>query len=290
MDIVLHIGVHATDEGRIADWLGRSAPALEAEGVRVVAPATFRPALHEAMQGLRGSPAPRDVEARLLDRLCGGIVPDRLVLSHEWLAGSVARVVEPRGLYPAIGPRIVALRNLFPSHRVELALAVRDPAAFLPAILARQADLEADEFYARAAAHPTDWAGVVTALRNHAPDCGFTLWRHEDLPTLWPVVGEALLGPLAEVPVPGIETLIAPALSSDGQAKLKDYLAAAQVADARQGARVGAIFAARFPAPPTDAPDLSTWPEAARDAAAAAYADLPARIAGLTQVRMLHPD
>jgi len=288
MEVVLHIGVHGTDEGRIADWLGRSAPALEAEGVRVVPPATFRPALHEATQGLRGSPAPRDVEARLLERLCGGITPDRLVLSHESLAGSSARVLEPRGLYPGIGTKIVALRNLFPSHRVEMALAVRNPVTALPAILSRQADLEAEDFYARAIAYPPDWTEVVTTLRNYAPDCTFTVWRHEDLLVLWPEVGAALLGQAAAVPVLGMEQLVAPALSDDGFAKLRDYLNAAQIVDARQGAKVGTIFAARFPAV-ADVAEPAEWPDDARAAAARAYADLPARIDALSHVRMLLP-
>lgn len=297
MQIVLHLGAHATDQGAIANWLAGSAPMLEQDGVRVVAPAAFRPAVHEALQTLRGSPAPRAVEAALIDRLCAGATPGRLVMSHSWLMGPAGRVLESRGIYPVAGQRLVALCNLFPSHRIEIALAVRAPMPFLSAILAMQSDMDAVEFWGRAAAHVLDWARVAAQLRDHAPQAAFTLWRQEDLGNLWPGIGAALVGTGARVPVQGFGGLLGDRVSREGLQKLEEYLGATAVEAQEQALRLGDIFARRFPAPARDLPDAAALvakglaPADLTEVMAeadAGYAGLPERIAPLDGVRLLH--
>jgi len=299
MDIVLHLGAHATDRGAIGDWLAHSTPKLEEDGVRLVAPTAFRPALNEALQTLRGSPAPRALEAELLDRLCGGACPDRIVLSHSWLLGPAGRILESRGVYPVVGTRVVALCNLFPSHRIELALGVRAPGPFLSAVLALQDDIEPAEFWSRAATHPLDWAKVAERLRDHAPQARLTLWRHEDLADHWPGVGAALLGPDARLPVPGFPAVLRGVVSPEGLARLDEYLAATRIETAEQALRLARIFATRFPAPPADSPDpdaliadgtVAGAFRASLAEAEARYAGLGAAVADLPGVTLLGPE
>jgi hypothetical protein len=298
MRIVLHLGAHATDQGAIANWLAASAPMLEEDGVRVVPPSAFRPAVHELIQTLRGSPAPRAVEQDLIDRLCAGARPERIVLSHPWLLGPAGRILESRGFYPVAGQRLVSLCNLFPSHRIELALAVRQPMPFLAAVLALQSDIEAHEFWSRAAAHVLDWGAIAGQLRDHAPQAGLTLWRHEDLGTIWPEVGAALVGAEARLPVQGFAGLLGDRVSPDGLRKLEDYLAATAIEARDQAVRLADIFALRFPAVRAAAPSPAALAEkglappelvAAIADADAAYAGLETAVAALRGVRLISP-
>lgn len=283
-EIVFHLGVHCTDAGRIAGYLADNAAILAEAGIAAPPPESFRPVVNEAIQELRGGIAPAAREAALIKRLAGGASPARIVLSHESLMGPASRILEGENVYPVAGPRIHALRNLFPRHRVSFALAVRSPARFLPAAFARQKDVTEEEFFARIAADRLHWSEVVAALRDHVPQAPFTVWRHEALPDLWPVAIAALLGSDVDVPVQGAARFQDEVLSEDGAARLRDYVAAQPPGDAVQAARVFRAFRGWFSALPL-AP--TRWDNEACATIDAAYeADAP-RIGQIRGVQFL---
>ena len=84
MQVILHSGVHFTDEGRFLKAMQRNAPLLREVGVAIPGPSRYRTLLSEAAHRLAGgTPAPEAREVLLdglLDEDWGGI--DRIILSH----------------------------------------------------------------------------------------------------------------------------------------------------------------------------------------------------------------
>ena len=112
MQIVFHIGLHCTDEGRLIKTLLKNRDLLLNEGISVPGPGSYRPLLRETLQKLRGQPAGPEAQEILLDAILEDDDADRLILSNEQFLGVYARVHGGNVLYPQAGERLRA-RALF---------------------------------------------------------------------------------------------------------------------------------------------------------------------------------
>ena len=280
MQIVLHCGAHATDEDAIQGVLRRNAAMLSEHGVAVPDPALYRGPLHEALQFMRTGSG-QDETGFDLAKLPGVDGARRVILSHAGFLGIPSRIVEGGALYPVARRRLEQIGALFPQARLSLALALRDPADFLIGAWALQSDMTEEEFVERLPAPGPFWPKLVASLQEALPGQEIVLWRHEDLPALWPLVIGELTGLGADMDYPGAEELVAPALSENGRARLARYLEEKPPLGLAQRRRILEVFLEKAPAR-TDAPAtegmaariaaMGPWPY---EADMAALGDMP---------------
>ncbi|KPQ07561.1 MAG: Hairy Orange [Rhodobacteraceae bacterium HLUCCA12] len=257
MDLVLHLGAHATDGGRIAGWLSENAETLSAQGLVLPAPRRFLALISRALaEHGQDGPASPAREAALLAELGIDDARRRLVVSAPGLLGPASQVIAPEGFYiKDVARRVYGLRVLFPRARLRFLLAVRRADGFLPALLSHLPPEAGDTLLPYLDDDVLPWSLLVETLRRHAPAAPLTVWRHEDLPKVWPQVLEALTGADAQVPVSGMTGLAVTGLSAEGRLRASRYLATNPPPDPVALQRVIAAFGARFgfdAAPQTD--------------------------------------
>lgn len=278
MQVVFHIGVHATDGDRMLKTLLNNRAALLKQGCEVVTPNRHRGLFEQALASLHGGPATPDMEQLMLDSVLDGDTPQRVVFTTTSFMGPPARAVGASGLYPQAGARMAALANLFPSARAEFFVAIRNPAALLGEIAAEMDEGTRTALVASLDPDRLRWLPVVQKMAQAVQGRRLVVWCHEDVALIWPDVVRLVGGLSADQPLAGGLLYAHEILGDEGLPKLRGALSG------REGLSVAArreIFAqvlGRHARPEAlDQPvDLPGWTQATVDRVTAAYhADVP---------------
>lgn len=257
MHLVLHVGAHGTDEGRIAAWLARNRSVLAAQGVLAPPPGQFVNRVSEALDlGRDADPAQR--EEALLRGLGASGSHLRMVISAPGLLGSRDDALAADGFYRRdVARRLHALAVLFGRSRLSVLLAVRRAQQVIPPLLP-----DAPEAVLGGLSDPTlPWARLGHSIRTHLPRASLVVWRHEAFAQVWPDVVRALVGPEAALPMPPLFDLAAGGLGAEARVRAQHYVTANPPRNARHLAEVLALFARRYgSALPDGAPaHLPVW-------------------------------
>jgi len=245
MQIVLHAGVHETDEDRLLKCLLKNKD-FAAGGVAVPAPARYRKLLRDAMHALaNGEPSPkaRDV---LLDAILEGDTPDRMILSNHSFFGVPNMAVTRGALYPAAEKKLIEFRQLFPNDQVELFLAVRNPATFLPAVYEKSKYESFVDF--TGGTDPTSllWSEFIRRIRQALPDMPITVWCNEDTPLIWGQIIREAAGIEHNRKVIGSFDLLHEIMTKEGMKRFRAYLKQHPVMTEIQKRRVISAFLDKF--------------------------------------------
>lgn len=135
MDILFHIGAHCTDAARLARALRRDTAILDEHRVAVPNPTDYRAAIRDASLNLRGATADAATQRDLLAAAGVKEETERLILSNPNFL-CMGKVAIEDGVLYSKAHKSAWLRNLFPDHAVEFALAIRNRATWLPALYA----------------------------------------------------------------------------------------------------------------------------------------------------------
>jgi len=271
MRIVFHLGAHSTDEGRLLDCLSQNRGRLWRAGTLLPEPASYRPLLREATAHRRDEVGTPELEAQLLERICGEEMPRRLILSHDSFLSAASRVFKQRTLYGQAGDKADVLARLFPTR--EFCLAIRNPATFIPAVFARLGGTRFDEFLGGIDPRALRWSEVVAAIAGAAPGMPLTVWCNEDTPLIWPEVLAAVAGEPADPPFEGQEDFLASLMTEAGVERMRAYLRTHVPRGALQRRRVVAAFLDKFARPEAveEELDVPGWTEALVEEITEAY-------------------
>lgn len=291
MHVVYHLGAHCTDEDKLVRSLLKNRGLLAPHGVVVPGPGRYRPVLREALRTLRGAPANPEMQETLLDAIIDEDRAERLVLSSESFLCVPARAVDGGVLYRMTAEKSPWFANLFPEDSCEFFMAIRNPAAFLPALTAR---LNAEDRATMLAA--TDpaalrWSRVVMALRDANPDCAVTIWCDEDSPLIWPEILCAITGLPEGTAFDGADDRLRDLLTESGAEKMSKYLAANPPPTVALRRRAQAAFMESF----ADAAaleqelDLPGWTDATIDALSEAYEQDCELIRNMPDITFIEP-
>lgn len=248
MQVILHAGVHFTDEGRFLKGMSRNADLLREAGTVVPGPSRYRQLLSEAAHQLAGgtaAPEARDVLLDgLLDEDADGV--SRIVLSHPNFF-SVPRLAMQGGLpYRKAEERVGILKTLFEGDRLEVFLGLRDPAPFLQAAF-REGDYPSFEtFLDGATPENFRWSHLVERLRAAHPDVPVTCWCNEDTPIIWGQVLREAAGIDPNRKIKGAFDLLQEIMDPEGMKRFRTYLHQHPTINERQKRRVMVAFLDKY--------------------------------------------
>lgn len=218
MQIVFHIGAHETDADRLI-WALRANPNILREaGTVVPRPKQYRRILQDAVNTLQGIQTTPETEVTILDAIQGNAEGDRLVLSNESFLCLPQRVLDDAKLYGR-AYKSEWLRNIFPSAEVVFAIAMRDPASFVPALYRRlgESDDAFEDFLGGIDPHKLVWSDVLTRLTRAAPDARVITWCNEDTPLVWPEILRSVANIPPDAPIEGGYAPARELLTPEGQ-------------------------------------------------------------------------
>ncbi len=246
MQIIFHAGAHGTDEDRLLKCLLRNKEQLARHGTAVPGPGKYRTLLKEAYKAMLSAPPARDAREVLLDAILDDERADRLILSNEHFFGSQRYAVDGNTLYPLAEERLDQTRQLFHMDRVELFLAIRNPASFLPLVLRKASARRLHEVLSTTDPMALRWSELLVRIRAALPDLPITVWCNEDTPLIWGQLLREMAGLEHGTPVEGELDLLAEIMTPEGMRRLQSYLAARPGLNEIQRRRVHAAFLDKF--------------------------------------------
>lgn len=246
MQILFHIGAHCTEAGRLPRALRKDAAILQEHRVAVPRPSDIRTAFRDASLNLQGAPADAATQRHLL---ASGDVPkdsDRVILTNPSFL-CMGKVAVEDGVLYSKSHKSLWLRNLFPEDDVDFALAIRNPATWLPALHAEHgAGQSFADFIGVTDLTDMRWAPFLTRLREDNPESKLTVWCNEDTPLIWPEILRQTSGLDADVPLLGDDEILAEIMAPVGLDRLRSYLRTHPPSTAPTRRRIVGAFLEKF--------------------------------------------
>lgn len=289
MKVIFHLGAHCTDDDRLLRTLLKNRGRLADSGTLVPAPGRYRQVLRDAVNALGDTPPGAAVISFVRDAVIEDDKPERLVLSSEHFMGGPARAIDEGMLYP-IGPaRVARLRALFPRSDAELFFAICNPATFVPALRARNAELSWQDFIAGGDPAKLSWSGLIARLQSENPGLPITVWCNEDSPIIWPEILRAVGGLQPGAAIAGGFDMIASLMTEAGMRRMRAWIDARQPMLARIRRRTMAAFLEKFANPGALAVDIDLpgWTQDYIDRLTEGYEADIAQIREMPGVRIL---
>ncbi|MHA6325564.1 hypothetical protein [Roseivivax sp. CAU 1753] len=275
MQVILHAGVHFTDEGRFLKGMQRNSDLLHQSGTVVPGPSRYRQLLSEAAHQLAGGTAAPEAREVLLDGLLDED-PEaigRIVLSHPNFF-SVPRLAMQGGMpYRKAEERIGILKALFEGDSLEVFIGLRDPSSFLQSAY-REGDYPSFEtFMDGATAEAFRWSHLINRIRGAHPDVPVTCWCNEDTPIIWGQILREASGIDATKKIKGAFDLLHEIMDPEGMKRFRAYLHQHPTINERQKRRVMVAFLDKYAMDEEieEELDLPGWDEARVAALTAIY-------------------
>ncbi|MBZ4023464.1 hypothetical protein CKO11_13460 [Rhodobacter sp. TJ_12] len=295
MQLVFHLGAHATDEERLIRTLAANPDVMAQAHAHAPAPGAYRTALRDALISLKGGPADAETQDRLRSAcLKGASGPvERLVFSYENFLALPDRAIGPSGFYPAAAEKLGPLANLFPDAETEFHLGLINPALLTASLYARHPGRDFAQFMAGQDPISLRWAPVVARMNEAAAISGarLVLWCNEDLPLIFPEVLRAMSGVADDVPIAGETALVEEIMEPEGVKRLRAYVAQHPPLSVDQRRKVLIAFLEKFARPEALEAELPLpgWTSDLVEEIGAAYEDDVAEIAQMPGVTLITP-
>lgn len=291
MQIIFHTGAHSTDEERLIKCMLRNKETFTPKGVSVPGPSRYRQILKEALQALEtGNPA-ADARDILIDEILDDEVADRLVLSNAHFFGSQRHALDGGVIYPQAAMRIQQLRRLFDFDQVEMFMAVRNPATFLPALLDKASGRRVRELLSSFDPRDLRWSDTITRIRDAAPDVPLTIWCNEDLPLIWGQIIREMAGLEMGEKIEGNFDLLNEIMTKEGIKRFEAYIRQQPDMNEMQLRRIMVAFLDKFAKEDVleEELDLPGWTEELVDELTEIYDEDVFRIQRIPGVNFIAP-
>ncbi|MFY0679505.1 MAG: hypothetical protein JXR13_02915 [Thalassovita sp.] len=246
MQVVLHAGAHNTDDDRLIKCLLKNAENFTQKGIAVPRPSSYRRLIRDVLHAMDKGTLADDARDVLLDDIIQGDHPDRMLLSNENFF-SVPKVAINNGvIYPGAEEKLANFSRLFAPDRIELFIAIRDPATFLPAMFAQSPTDNFLDFMSGSDPRHILWSELIKRLRDNVPDVQITVWCNEDTPLLWAQIVRDLAGLEHNEKITGGFDLLTDIMSKEGMKRFRAYLKEHPVMNEIQKRRVIAAFLDKY--------------------------------------------
>ncbi|MEM6308711.1 MAG: hypothetical protein AAF754_01580 [Pseudomonadota bacterium] len=244
--LVLHAGAHFTETDRLLKSLLRNHNDLARMGVAVPGPGRYRRLLRDALNAMSQNAPAADAREILLDAILDDDSAHRMVLSNPHFFGSAQIALQSGVLYPKAAEKLRRFTHLFAPDKIELFLALRNPASFMPTVFQK---METGSVRALlGAADPLDirWSDLILDLHEAAPHVTFRIWCNEDAPLIWANIIRSLAGIEDDRKIFGGFDLLSTIMSKEGMLRFRAYLKSHPVMSEAQKRRVITAFLDKF--------------------------------------------
>jgi hypothetical protein len=185
MDIALHLGVHLTDDGQLRGCLQANKRILAEQGIAVPRSRSFQNLFRAAANDLTVGETVPDFATELCAAVGASAATRRLICSTPALLCTLPEALEHGVLYPGAAARLAAYRTLLSAYPTEIFLAIRNPASFVPALLAELEPSDRGAILSHLRLDALRWSVLVQDIRKAWPEAPITVWCDEDTPFLW---------------------------------------------------------------------------------------------------------
>jgi hypothetical protein len=291
MKIALHLGVHLTDDTKARTCLRANKRQLEAAGILVPRARSFLNLMRgAAAQIVSGEDVPNFYE-KLRESVEATESTQRLVLSAPGLLSKPHEAVAGDMFYPGARARMSAFRKLLPGQEIEIFMAIRNPASFVPALLQDMKQDERAELLQGLKGAELRWSHLIAEMRETWPEAPITLWCDEDTPFIWHRLLRLISGYEPETEFENSFDWFETAMIDGGAQKLAAYLDAMPPVDEAHRQQVISAFLEKFCDPDKLEIDFSQtgWDETQIDVISQLYEDDIDLIRTMDGVRLLQP-
>lgn len=246
MQVVLHAGAHMTDDDRLVKCLGDNSAMLSDLGTAVPHPSTYRKLIRDTLQEAQHGGLAPDARDVLLDSILEDDTADRVILSNPGLFGTPKMAASSGVFYGAANLRLKTLGQIFHKDQLELFIAIRNPATFLPAIYRDTPFKTFADFLRGSDPMAFRWSELIGRIRTACPDMPITVWCNEDTPLIWAEVIRELAALEPTTRFEGEFALLSEIMTAPGMKRFQTYLASHPGMNETQKRRVIAAFLDKF--------------------------------------------
>lgn len=248
MRIALHAGAHCTDDDKLLKCLLRNADRFRENGVAVPGPGRYRALLSDTLHSLGDAMPSPEAREVLLDAI---LTDDSdqvsgMILSHENFFSPPRQTFVEGQYYHRAESRLRGMVNLFDGDEVELFLAVRNPASFLPALFATTPYESLGELLQGANPLHLRWAHLVDRIRKSLPDMPITVWCNEDSPLIWGEIVRSMAGLPSGARINGAFDMLSEIMQPEGMKRFRAYLGENPTINEEQKRRVMLAFLDKY--------------------------------------------
>lgn len=291
MQLVLHTGAHFTEEDRLLKCLLRNKGDFAKRGVAVPGPSTYRRLLRDTLNALKDNEPALTAREVLLDAMLDNAEADRIILSNAHLYGPPRVAARNGQFYPFAEEKLVRLARIFPEDQIEIYIALRNPATFLPALSSKVPELTEADFLGASALTDLRWSQFIARMRMAAPHVQITVWCNEDAPLIWGEIIRDMAGLLPGEKIVGAFDLLSDIMTKDGMLRFRSYLKSHPDMTEIQKRRVMAAFLDKFAIEDRieEELDLAGWTDDLVETLTEVYDEDVAEIARMPGVEMIAP-
>ncbi|WP_127115328.1 hypothetical protein [Shimia sediminis] len=247
MQIVLHTGLHFTDEGKLLGSLAKNREVLAERGISLPKPSSYRNRLRDLLNDgdvVHGSETRDGFVLGLKDKHVQS--PDRIVLSNDNFFCVPRLALRDNTYYPDAEEKLQDFCNLFHGLDIEVCLAVRNTATFVPSLLSCVPEGSAQDMLSGLVPTALRWSEMVRRLREALPNVALTVWCNEDTPIIWEQLMREMAGVEPTLHLDGGDDLLSEIMSSEGLRRYSEYLKSHPTMTEVQKRRVIAAFLDKF--------------------------------------------
>jgi hypothetical protein len=224
MQVVIHAGAHMTDEDRLIKCLTANRDLLAERGTQVPSVTRYRKLLRDMLHTAANTGLSPDARSVAHDAIIEDDTADRLILSNQGFFGTPRMAASGGVLYSAADVRMAAFHQIFAGDEIELCLATRNPASFLPAMFREAPQTSMADYLNGVAPTVVRWSELIARLKQAFPDMPITVWCNEDTPLIWGQVVREIAGLDPNTEFEGEFSLLFEIMSEAGRARFRKYM------------------------------------------------------------------
>jgi hypothetical protein len=291
MKLVLHVGVHFTEEDRMMKCLLRNAEEFAAKGTMVPGHSKYRGILRETLNAMVSAPPSDMARDVLMDAILDEGEAQRVILSDANFFRTPKNAVEQGMFYPAAPVRMMRMAQIFVGDEVEIFMGIRNPATLLPILFRKADNKDPEAFWGGQDPQDILWSATVRLLRDAVPDVPITVWCNEDTPLIWAHIIRQMAGLPDDQKIIGGFDLLSSIMSAEGMKRFRAYLKDHPVMTEHQKRRAIAAFLDKYAleGEVEEELDMPGWTDEVVEEITEIYDEDVATIAAIPGVRVLMP-
>lgn len=247
MQLLFHTGAHFTEEERLLRCLLKNKDILSTHGVAVPGPGRYRKLLIETMEAMDVSAPAANARDILLDAILDNATADRVIFSNTHFFGAPRRALRQGVFYPDAPKRLAQMAEIFETDEIELFMALKNPATFLPAVYKLNSrDSLNETLLGGRDPREIAWSETLQHILGAVPGISITVWCSEDSPLIWPEIIREMGRVDHGDEIVGGYDLLGEIMTSDGLTRFQAFLDKYPEMTEAQRRRVMVAFLEKF--------------------------------------------